>query len=374
MAQGFDVTECVGQLQKVQGFDHYNRLIDINRIFSTSPRGEPVDRTGRIIGPYNFAVPRPWRPPGPAQDLDTVFGNRVRELCDLKQPVNVFWSGGVDSTTIMTAFLKHAPDLAQCRVIYSPWSTYEHPEYFRMLSQISGLDMIDVSGDRYLDLDLDGIFVSGNPGDEMHASLDQSFYEQHGSQLRQKAWLDLFWEQTGDSGFLEWCLDFYSHAGREIRTVLEARWWFYITCKLWAMHGMVDLGLLCSSPERFNAERSIGFFDCDQYESFVYHNLHRLLETEEYAGWRQFLKDYCHSHDGFADWQQDKTKFNSGQLMIYGKKKQILNNTRYLLLLDDGQRVATEHLPLFSQGEWQKIKSDYGYLFNQPGTLQRSMA
>ena len=35
-----------GKLAKVDGFDSYNKLIDINSVFSSSPFGEPVDRTG----------------------------------------------------------------------------------------------------------------------------------------------------------------------------------------------------------------------------------------------------------------------------------------------------------------------------------------
>lgn len=366
---GYQIVGCQGTLLQVQGFPDYNHLIDINAIFSTSPRYSPVDRTGTILGPIRHAVSRPWQPPQKQLTLDQALQCRVGEICSSGQPVNIFWSGGIDSTTIMVAFLKHAPNIRQCRVIYSPWSTYEHPEFFQLLRHIPDLEMIDISGDTYFDLDLDGIFVSGNTGDEMHASLDLSFYQTHGWRTLTGSWRDFFRETNPCPDFMRRCEEFFARAGKPIDTVLEARWWFYASTKLTSILNTVDLNWHSSAARPFAPARLIGFFDCDCYEQFIYHNLQEIIPTDDYVTWKQFLKDYCCGFDGLQDWARTKSKFHSSQLTYYADKKPVLNDCRNLLLLEDGTRVATANLPLFSRREWLELKPRYEYLFRPPHAM-----
>lgn len=366
---GYTIIGSAGTLIKVEGFDDYNHLIDINSVFSTSPCYEPVDRTNRVHGPIRYSTPRPWKIPSSEASLEQALESRVYDICNRGQMINLFWSGGIDSTTIMVAFLKYAPDLSRCRVIYSPWSIYEHPEFFKLLQQIGKIELIDISGEVYFDLDLDGVFVSGNTGDELHASLDQSFFEEYGYNFLSTSWRDFFYKKNSNDDFIEFAEDFFSAAGRDIKTVLEARWWFYASSKLTSLMNFSDLNFLCSGPTQFDPSRLIGFFDYDEYEQFVYFNLDRLIHTDNYASWRQFLKDYCYEFDGFDDWRTNKTKFNSSQVVFYNAKKRILNDLRNLMLLEDGTRVATQNLPLFSQREWAAIASKYQYVFSKPYTV-----
>lgn len=360
---GFTVDDAVGTLFKIQGFDSYNRLLDINAIFSTNPSFDPVDRTGQIRGPIRYSVERPWSIPSNEISLETALERRVRDLCEIEGPINLFWSGGIDSTTIVVSFLKYAPDLKRCRVIYSPWSTYEHPEFFKMLKSISDIEMIDISGEMYFDLDLDGIFVSGNTSDEIHASLDESFFGNYGYEFLSTPWRDFFYSKIPDDRFIGFCEQHFAASGRNINTVLEARWWFYASSKLTSILNHWNLAFFLTGPDKFNPKRLIGFFDCDHYEQFIYFNINKIICSDNYASWRQFLKDYCFRYDGFESWRTNKSKFASTQILIYGLKKQALNDSRYLILLDDGSRVATDNLPLFSRIEWDQIKQDYQYVF-----------
>lgn len=365
---GFDVIESVGRLLKVSGFDDYNQLIEINRLFSTRPEFDPVDRTGRVKGPLQWAPVRPWHVPTVELDLETALQKRVQNICALSERINLFWSGGIDSTAILVSFLQYADDLKKCRVIYSPWSTYEHPDFFKMLQDITDIELIDVSGDLYFSLDLDGVFVSGNSSDEIHGSLDESFFTNYGYDFLSTPWRDFF-SQRHDDKFIEFCEKYFAAAGRDIDTVLEARWWFYSSSKLTSILNNFDLRFLTSGPAKFDPKRLLGFFDCDEYEQFIYFNLDKIIASENYASWRQFLKDYCYRYDGFEDWKIKKTKFNSGQIKIYSDKKMILNDARNLMILEDGHQVATPNLPLFSSVEWGEIRHKYSYVFRQPDSL-----
>lgn len=366
---GFEIAETVGVLHKVKGFDSYNHLLDINSVFSSAPRFDLVDRTQMAVGPVVFSPVRPWSVPRQQLDLRVALEKRVADICALGQPINIFWSGGVDSTTIVTAFLRYAPDIKQCRIVYSPWSTYEHPDFYELLKTVGGLELIDISGEFYLNFNLDGVFVSGNSGDEMHASLDKSFFELHGYDFLFSNWKDFFYSQNPNDDFMDFCQRHFSAAGRKIETVLDARWWFYTTAKLTGILYTNDLNFLTSGPELFDPARLIGFYDCDHYEQFIYFNTDRIVENSNYASWKQFLKDFCYEHDGFDSWRTNKEKFHSVQVSIYSRKKQILNNSRSLMLLDNGQRASTDLLPLFSINEWNRVKQQYQHVFRTPNTV-----
>ena len=366
---GFEIQETVGSLLKVRGFDRYNHLIDINRVFSTHPKYEPVDRMGLALGPIRYQPDRPWTPPATELSLDQALRSRVNELCSLQQMVNLFWSGGIDSTTILVAFIKHAPNLAQCRVIYSPWSCYEHPDFFKILQKIPDIQLLDMSGERYLELDLDGVFVTGNTGDEMHASLDHSFFTVHGADGLRSSWRDLFYSIIPNDEFMYFCEDFFARAGRPIQSILEARWWFYACAKLTSILNEFELNLLCAERQAFDPQRLIGFFNCECYERFIFFNIDRILETDSYSSWRQFLKDYCYQFDGLDDWRVNKSKFHSSQMRYYTMKKMILNDQRNLMILQDGEVVTTPNLPFFSQNEWMEIEPRYRHVFRQAHTV-----
>lgn len=362
-ANGYKLTGTNGKLHMVQGFTQYNNLIRTNAMFSNEPKFDPVDRTGLAIGAVRFAKPRSWTVPNRQIDLESAMAQRVKEICNNAMPINIMWSGGIDSTAVLVAFLRYAPDLKQCRVIYSPWSTYEHPEFFKLLQNIDILEKIDISGDVYFDLDLDAIYVSGNSGDEMHASLDRSFFDRVGFEGLKQNWKDFFYNQGADSSLIDFCEQHFAAAGKSIQSVLEARWWFYASCKLTSVLYTSDLSLLCSGPKHFDPTRVIGFFDSEYYEQFIYFNTHRIIESDNYARWKQHLKDFCYDYDGFDTWRQTKTKFGSSQTRMYGLKKQALNDRRALMILEDGSVVATKSLPFFSVREWQTIKHQYEHLF-----------
>jgi hypothetical protein len=371
---GFEIAESVGKLHKVIGFDNYNQLLNINSLFSSSPAFDPVDRTNLAQGPIVFSPQRAWSVPHCELSLETAMEQRVTDLCKTGQKINLFWSGGIDSTAIVVAFLKYAPDLKQCRIIYTPWSTYEHLEFFTLLKTVDNIELIDISGDVYLSMDLDGIFVSGNGADEIHASLDESFYKQYGYEFLSTSWKDFFYNKKPDTAFIEFCEQHFALSGQEIRTVLEARWWFYTSCKLTSILNNHDLVFLSSGPVAFDPGRLVGFFDCQEYEQFIYFNLDKIINTDNYARWKQFLKDFCYSYDGFNDWRENKTKFHSTQVYIYCRKKQILNDSRHLMLLSNGQKVTADNLPLFSSNDWNQIRQKYQYVFRDPNTIPRTLA
>lgn len=361
-------TDKLGKIVKIKTANHYNQLVNINKIFSAEPDGQPVDRTGFAPCPVKFYIDRPWQIPTSQQSLDQVLQTMVCNASQTGQKINVFWSGGIDSTTMVTAFLKHLDDLTQLRILYSPWSTYEHPGYIDFLKRFPGLELIDTSGTLYIDAKFDGIFFTGDGGDESTGSVDESFFEKYGHNGLQQPWQDFFMQHNADPGFLEFCEEYFLQAGREIRTVLEARWWFYMTCKNNSILYNTKLPLFLDY-NNFSIDIVRGFFDCNEFEKFMYWNTDKIIVGSEYQHWKQFLKDYCCEFDKFESWRKNKSKFHSNQVNYYANKKIILKNLRWIMIMSDGSVVRTPNLPLLSRKEYQQHCNNLNYLFSHDNQI-----
>ena len=352
------------ELVKFKNFDSYNAMIGINEIFSSSPKGTPIDRTELVQSPINYYVRRPWAIPTQQLTLDQAFQERVSNISKMQQPINLFWSGGIDSTAMVTAFLKHSDNKKQLRILYSPYSTYEHPEYMKFLKTFSDIEIVDTSGTTYLNSQFDGIFITGEGGDELMGSLDESFLTKYGYESLFKSWKDFFYTLNPDLNFIEFCEQHFAQSGRPIDTVLEARWWFYATCKNTSLLHDQKLPYFLDY-DNFNIEKLYGFFDCEEFEKFIYWNTDKIIDSSDYCTWKQIFKDYCCSFDGFENWAKTKCKLGSSQLPAYIEKKVIVKNLRWIMLLSDGTRITTPSLPFLTEKEY---RNTYGhqldYLFN----------
>lgn len=345
---------------RVSGFDQYNFLVDANRCFSTNPSGDIIDRTNTINMPWNMWVSRPWTiPTTPPASLDVCYQQRVSELLATGQRLNLFWSGGIDSTSMLVGFLRHCSNLEQLRVLYSTNSIKENPNFFLLLEQNTRVEMVEFSGDVYLNQNLDGLFISADGADDLTASLDDSFYENVGYDGLHSMWPDYFYQQTKNSQFVDAFDQFCQTSGRPIYTILEARWWFYTCCKIQKFPSILAGVLQDHQP------LPLGFYDCYVFEHYMFYNLDLIIPNKNYSSYKQFLKDYIYEYDGNRDYQKNKQKVTSIQLSLYNTKKQILQSKQHIMLLSDGTRIRTPNLPLISEREYRQLYGDsLNYLFN----------
>ena len=348
--------QLVGKLARVDGFDRYNNFIDLNAVFSSQPAGDPVDRTSTVTGPFAFAVQRPWQAPTFNGDLEQVFENRVKTLVDSGENLNLCWSGGIDSTSMVVAFLKHAKNIDQLRVCYCTYTLYENRDFFEFLTKnYPTLEMLDISGDVYLDTVFDGIMVNGHGGDEFTASLDESFFDAVGYEGLNKSWRSL----VTDPALEEFCVEFFALAQRPIETVLEARWWFYAATKtqIFAPHDSTFTSTASTSA----------FYDCQEFEDYMWHNTDKIITSDNYASYKQFLKKYIYDFDRNHTHYTLARKSNSRQFTWYNQKKTELLAQQWIAYLEDGTAIRTPNLPFFSEIEYrEKYGDSLEYLFINP--------
>jgi hypothetical protein len=344
---------------KVAGFDQYNWLTDINKCFSTEPRGDIVDRTQTVKQPWKMYQDRPWIKPTMCLSLEQCFERRVADLTESKQRVNLFWSGGIDSTSMIVGFLNHCDNLSQIKILCSIASIKENPFFYLLLEKNKSIELIDLGGDVYIDQKFDGIFVSADGADDLTASLDLSFFQDVGYKGLHEPWRDLFFKKINSVEFVNFCESYFDLSGRNINTVLEARWWFYTACKI-QKYSRDRAGIL-----QDNQPLVIGFFDCYDFEHYAFFNTDQIIPNKNYSSYKQFLKDYIYKFDRNQDYHIQKEKENSRQLSLYQDKKLILQSTQYLMILSDGTKIRTDNLPFLSELEYRKkYGNTLDYLFN----------
>lgn len=356
-------TVNIGSIPVIEGhYTDYRNLVKINGIFSNRPNWAPDDRTGFIKTPIKHFQQRPWMHDNTTVSLDVAMKTRAQQIESQGQTINIMWSGGIDSTAMTNAFIANIKDLKQLRVLYSPFSEYEHRTFLHYMQNL-GVDTVDISGTVYLDTYFDGIFVIGHGGDEMNASIDESFINEYGFETLDQPWQDFFWKRTEDQALIEFSEKYFSRAGIDIETVLQARWFFYANSKIHSL--LAHYNQFCVDYPNYHKDLMIGFYDCDIYQSYISNNLQDIMPTPDYRSFKQNLKDYCVKLDGIKQWHKNKTKVGSSQLSYYMSKKIFLKNLHSLMILEDGSRVHIQSLPWFSAKEFSsKYGQTLDYLWN----------
>lgn len=362
--------DFAGNIFRVPGFSDYDKILDINCVFSKFPFGDLVDRTKTVKHPFKFKVLREWVPPSTCMSFDDLMYNQVmRHICTNKK-LNICWSGGIDSTTMLVAFLKHAPELSQIRVLYSPFTTYENRQFVELLQRdYPQVELIDISGDVYINTHFDGVLLNGHGGDEFVSSLDDSFYNRIGGDGLYMPWKDFFYKEGKDSNLVEFAENYFSKANKPIETVLDARWWFYASNKSQVFQ-IADNVFLFNQPNNL-VENTIGFYDNYDFESFMYFNQDLIIEDRyNYATHKNFMKRYIYEFDKNEDYLINKAKSNSVQFAWYTMKKTCMLDTRWIAMLSDSTIIRTPNLPFFSKKEFDKLYGNsLDYLFNEPDNV-----
>jgi len=347
-----------GGLQKIKGFSDYNFLLDINLCFSSKPSNDVKDRTGQTLMPFKIQSNLWTLPTSKPQNIEECLDARVLDLISYGKKINLFWSGGIDSTAMLVAFLKRQETHSRLRVIHTINSRKENPYFFLLLAQYPKIELLEVGGDFYMKNILDGLFVHAGAGDNLLASIDQTWWENLGPAKGNQLWKDYLLQKNKSIDFINRCEEFFSRSGRDINTIVEARWWYYLICKF--MHSHKSM-LLQSSDQQMTS-----FFDFKLFEDYMYYNTDKIIPGSNYSSYKTFLKDYIFEFDKNKHYNQYKCKENSGQIMLYTIKKHILDDTRPIMWLSDGTRISVDSLPFLTELSYRnKYGNTLNYLFNQ---------
>ena len=346
-----------GDLLKFSGFDDYNFLADINLCFSSRPGGIIRDCTNTVKFPFLTQSTGTWQIPVQVPDLETCFFNRVKNIEADNPIVNLLWSGGIDSTAMVVAWLKFANKDTKIRILYSIDSIKENSELFLHLYNLSDIELVEIGGNVFYKNTFDGVEIHGGAGDYLTASVDESFFKEHEWWGLNSPWQDLFWKKNPNQKFMDFCQKWFALSGKDINTVLEARWWFYLN------------KMNPASPSRIVTTThvmSVSFFDYSLFKEYFYYNINSLFASTSWKSYKQCLKNFIYDYHADNNYRDNKCKENSGGATIFFMKKLLLTSKEEICTLSDGTSIKTKNMPFLSQYEYrQKYGHQLDYLFTK---------
>lgn len=291
-------------------------------------------------------------PPTGGQEklLSTIMLERASELWNVGRPINVFWSGGIDSTAMLVALMMTNNNWNnQLHITTTQRSiTEEYPKFFE--DYLSGSNVTVVDGDRMLHRDFysdDEVNLTGDLADQLFGSgFSQRYVGQFDkaqlhtplaqirSQLFERAttigtsrlntvtrWprhrvtnvlphinsLSLSIQLThlvSEDQFLTWVDNHLSRAPFKLNTLYDMMWWLNFTLK-WTEKKYRLVGILGDSSIEPSASV---FFDTPDFQWWSMTHHHEKIQPSDWKTYKQPLKDFIFSFTNDDQYRTNKTK------------------------------------------------------------------
>lgn len=314
------------------------------------------DRTKRIDPgfAYDIITPIPERDESFNMTWAECMDARARQLLDRAKredrKIDVYWSGGIDSTGALIALLRQADESERkrIRVLFTGDSLREYPGFYEthIKNQLENACLtISVTKS----LNFDNIIVTGELGDQVFGSiLAVKFVPGSGDELKAHELPQGFspdfgnllmpWEPMIEAMLLQMANGDRSMAHRvfnllkeqskaapvQIETTFDLLWWINFSLK-WQdvqLRFFVELGV---TPEQ--AGRVCHFFDDDLFQQWSMNN-HDKKIRDTWLSYKWPAKDYIFEFTGDIDYRDNKEKIGSLRSAAEGR-------TRFGFLLDD---------------------------------------
>lgn len=232
------------------------------------------------------------------QPLSVLLDRRSTDLLSLNQPIAIMWSGGIDSTCVLSSFIKNAKDTSQIIVYCNTDSIAENPKFYK--NQI--LDKLECRNTQDLDVTNDFledyILIHGDPGDCLFGPSMTMYTHLLADMKHLSPWRDNkdsivagIMNQGASEDFANWYTDKISDNIQEvnvegINTISDWWWWHYFNFK-WEFSIMRPLfqarkkDRSTIKPELFQKFVNNTFLNTDYFQNWSYSNLNRLCRDPE---------------------------------------------------------------------------------------------
>ena len=298
----------------------YDPLSVVTRIF----RGHFVRDRFNLLNKYSpFCVseqadeiPTPFTEKVPFADL---MDARAQEIVANKERIAVSWSGGVDSTGIVTAILKNLPENERDRltVLCSNSSLEEAPNYYKLLMNM-GIDvritdnLFKTLGDVECDVALNGFVADQLFGSEIYLEKQE---------LYNAPWMDgvsAFVEdrmgmplsEKSKSVLHEIYTDYAQKVGIHLEQWCEFAWMINFCCKYSWVQDLLPI-FASGSPNQDKLEL---FYDTMDFQRFAITRQDEIRTVNCHTHLRHYkrpIKQYIFNFAGDQDYLLRKGKMNS---------------------------------------------------------------
>ncbi|MEZ5825134.1 MAG: hypothetical protein R3C97_10450 [Geminicoccaceae bacterium] len=284
-----------------------------------------IDRTGTLDAGFPCAILHPLPEAGRCRaDLATLCERRARSLLDeagrLDRDIELFWSGGIDSTAALTALLRVAEDdreRQRIEVRYAPCSIAEYPLFFEQF--IDGrLRHAPIERSIGEAMDSGRLIVTGELGDQIFGSMLARPHVESGAAFRpwREALPDILRKELGKAHaekVITYVEPQVEKAPCALDNLFDLLWWMNFSLK-WQV---VDLRLAVSCGSRAKEVHAATrhFFADRAFEEWAVDN-RDLCIAGHWASYKWPLKAFVRDFTGDEDYFANKLKEPSLQKVL----------------------------------------------------------
>lgn len=274
------------------------------------------DRTGTI--PHYLNVDSSKYPIPNSDKFNLSFSEvvekRAKELLALDKPINVSWSGGLDSTFILMTLYHYANDKSQIKV-YGTYSSIIESGYF-FDKYIKDKFHFDIHTNKTYKNNYkvgDEIVVTGSNGNDIFYK-DIIQLNSYDSWMKFKDPVSDNIKRYADSPYstvlqecnIEFLHEFIKNSPRKIETVQDLRWWvaFSFNWYTTASNSYIGVG-------KETASKIHSFFGCEDFQLWSMYNKDSPTKTGDYTDDRWQLREMISEYTGDEFYSKNKQNFLS---------------------------------------------------------------
>lgn len=209
------------------------------------------------------------------KNFEEICVNRALELITEDKEIDIYWSGGIDSTAAISSFLLAGVRRDQLNIIYTNMSVCENPSFY--LKVVSELKNECVNVSMSSPLLRENLVVTGECGDQLY-SAPKSYI---------KKWIDTdpkFYSKASNNINLDWRLcPIYTKASDNLRDLIEtlvssapfeivgfADFWWWINFNTYWQNVSLRFGSYLDKDE-FNIFMKLNrpFFNSNEFQSWA---------------------------------------------------------------------------------------------------------
>ena len=289
------------------------------------------DRTNTICGPLRETNI------SPIPDFDINFNKSFKEICESAatdilnegKPVDIFWSGGVDSTLIVISFLNVCKDLSQINIVYDKGGIDEYPLFYE--KYVKNITQEPIITWIYENINLDdNIVVTGHPADFLLQSNGGHHLNALFSELKRlgfdkcdfkvipwqevfSANISVFENPMYDEYFIEHITPQVENAPLKIETIGDLWWWLTFSMR-WQRENIRPL--INNNIEKLNYQKMQNFkpfYATDEFQKWAMWNYDMNLR-KTLPPYKLYLKEIIYDFTKDEDYYINKKKEKSGNV------------------------------------------------------------
>lgn len=316
-----------------------------------------IDRTDQFnLFPANYQ-PIPEFDPDYNRDFDDLMIERAEQLWHDHGDITVSFSGGVDSTSAITALVKTKPASGELKLFGTASLLEENPTGYARWRQY--IDIVDYNS--FFDISRtqkETPVIVGSPGcflqkGGVHLSPGQAATFSRGQTNAlildgedigyNRLWRDVAWHPVAENPdnsppltptqtALERHIveQIVAQAPFELKTFYDFQWWMIFCTRIeWGELNMTVARLLLADqmPTKINVLGTPGFFHTPEFQKWSMKN-HSKKDRLDRTPYKYDAREFIKRHTGDAEYADNKSKINSMKLIPEYAKASPFNKTR----------------------------------------------